>query len=110
MKKITDIINQFRYLFWPVLAIIWIFASGKAAAWFNNGRPLLDDPSAIYGYAFLVVPVINALFITSLYSSFLNNSLTREEYANATPGGKAADNAPELIVFLACLWFFHAHS
>lgn len=111
MNKIFEHIAKYRYVYlWPALATLWLYGSGKLAAWLNHGRALLDDPSAIYGYAFIVVPVINALFITSLYSAFLNNSLTRDEYTKAPWQSQIADNAPELIVFIACLWFFHAHS
>lgn len=111
MSKILNHIANFRYLYiWPGLAVLWLYGSGRVAAWLNHGRALLDDPSAIYGYAFIVVPVINALFITSLYSAFLNNSLTREEYVKAPWQSQLADNAPELVVFIVTLWFFRAHS
>lgn len=110
MNKFGDLLSKLRYFGWPLLAVAWIYASGKVAAWLNHGRALLDDPSAVYGYSFLVYPIINAMFITALYSSFLNNTLTREEYVRANWQSKIVDNTPELIVFICCLWFFHAHS
>lgn len=109
MKSFFDHVAKYRYVYiWPALAVLWLYGSGLVAQWLNHGMPLRDDPSAIYGYALQVVPIINAMFCTALYSAFLNNSMTRDEYATSDWKGKAVDNAPELIVLTLFLWVQHA--
>lgn len=92
----------------PLVIVAWLYSAGKVAEWFNHGKPLLEDPSSLYGSALSMVNLFFAMFITSLYSGMLNNSLTPEEYRMADWKTKLVDNGSELIVFALCVaYFFH---
>jgi len=95
--------NNQNYYLWLPISLIAIVLLGLFSQWLNNGHKLLDDPSVIYSYALEANKIILALVLTSLYSGFLNNSLTREEYVKASVLSKACDNASELIVFYLIL-------
>lgn len=104
---INHISNNRHFYLWPVIGVVAALGSMKSASWLGNGKPVLDDPHAIAAYGIACWPVFCSLFWTACYSMFLNNSLTKEQYAVASPASQFVDNQPELIVFLAILLHLH---
>jgi hypothetical protein len=110
LKNLWSILCTYQHFAWFPLAALLIFLNGKLAEWLNNGHKLLDDPSSLYSFALLGPSVLWPLFWTALYSTVLNNSLTREEYVQTDWKSKFVDNLPELIIFLAVLYCYHTKS
>ena len=108
LKSLLQHIANYRhYYLWPVIGEFVVLGSFKNASWLNHGKPILDDPNAIAAYGIQSWPVLLALFWTAVYSAFLNNSLTQDQYAKITPLGQFVDNLPEIVIFLAILAHYH---
>jgi hypothetical protein len=93
----------------PFLIVGWVFGWGGVASWLNHGKPLIDDPSAIYGSAMACVRPFFCIMLTRLYSGMLNNSLTPEQYSSCAWQDRLVDNAPEVIVFGLCVYAICIH-
>lgn len=108
ITKISKHIASFQnYYTWFPIGIIVIALLGTVAQWLNHGHRLLDDPSEIYSYGFESMPILLALFWTSLFSKTLNNTYSREEWIKASWIEKLIDNAPEVIIFIVILNHYH---
>lgn len=107
MKTVLTWLTKWRVItvMGPFIAL-WVFCWGVFAQFLNNGKPIKDDPSALYADAMMCVPIFFCIMLTRLSSGMNNNSLTTEEYRSSAWQDKLVDNIPEVVTFIVCVIFF----